>query len=86
MAQNPALELLELRAGLDAELLDEQLPRRSARSECVRLPPRAIERERMLGAEALAVGLGGDQALELGHELVVPAERQLRVVEELERA
>lgn len=39
----------------------------------------------MLDAETLAVGLGGDEALELGHELVVPAESELRFVPKLER-
>jgi hypothetical protein len=40
----------------------------------------------MLDAKALAVRLGRDQPLELGDELVVPAESELRVVEQLERA
>ena len=86
VAQDPALELLELRAGIDAELLEEQLPRGPARRERVHLPAGAVERERMLDAKALAVRLGGDQPLELRHELVVPAEGELSVVAKLERA
>ncbi|HEY3550283.1 MAG TPA: hypothetical protein VGK69_04450 [Gaiellaceae bacterium] len=86
VAQDPALELLQLRAGVDPELVDQQLPRRSARGQRVHLPAGAIQRERVLGAKPLAIRLGRDQPLELGHELVVAAERELGVVEELERA
>jgi hypothetical protein len=39
----------------------------------------------VLGPEALAVRLGRDQPLQLGYELVVAAERELGVMEELER-
>ncbi len=38
----------------------------------------------MLRAHVLAVRLGRDQPLQLGHELVVAAERELGVVEELD--
>jgi hypothetical protein len=38
----------------------------------------------MLHAKALPVGLGRDQPLELGHELVVPAQCELGIVEKLE--
>ena len=84
VAQDPALELLELRAGVDAELFDEQLTGRPASGERVGLPPRAVERERVLRARVLAVRLGRDQPLQLGHELVVAAERELGVVEEVD--
>ena len=84
MEQDPALELLELRAGVDAELFDEQLTGRPAGGERVGLPPRAVERKRVLRARVLAVRLGRDQPLQLGHELVVAAERELGVVEEVD--
>ena len=82
--QDPALELLELRAGVDAELFDEQLTGRPASGERVGLPSRAVERKRVLRARVLAVRLGRDQPLQLGHELVVAAERELCIVEEVD--
>jgi hypothetical protein len=82
--QDPALELLELRAGVDAELFDEQLTGRPACGERVGLPSRAIERKRVLRARVLAVRLGRDHPLQLGHELVVAAERELCIVEEVD--
>jgi hypothetical protein len=39
VAQDPALQLLELRAGIDSELLHEQLAGRPASGECVGLSP-----------------------------------------------
>lgn len=38
MAQDAPLELLELRAGIDPELLDEELPRGPAGRERIHLP------------------------------------------------
>ena len=38
----------------------------------------------MLGARVLAVRLGRDQPLQLGHELVVAAERELCIVKEVD--
>ena len=86
MAQDPALQLLELRAGIDSELLHEQLAGRPASGERVGLPPRAVERECVLRANVLPVRLGRDQPLELGHELVVAAKLELGVVEEFDGA
>ena len=75
----------ELRAGVHAELLDEQLAGGPAGGERVGLSARAVERECVLGAHALPVRLGRDQPLQLGHELVGAPERELGVVEELDR-
>ncbi len=44
VAQDPALQLLELRAGVHAELFDEQLTGGPAGGERVGLPSRAVER------------------------------------------
>lgn len=85
MTQDLPLELLQLGPGIDSELLDEQITRRANGRERVHLPAGAIESERMLGAETLAVGLGRDQPLQLGHEHVVAAERERGVVEKLDR-
>ncbi len=66
VAQDPALELSQLRRGIDAELLHEQLAGGAAGGERVGLAAGAIQRERVLDAEPLPVGLGRDQALSSG--------------------
>ncbi len=79
LAQDRGLERLELGAGVDAELLDQRLARRAVGGERVRLAPGAVEREHELGAGALAEWLRLDERLELGDELGVAAEREIRV-------
>ena len=54
LAEDRGLELAELRAGIDAELLDERLARGAVGGERVGLPARAVEREHELRARALA--------------------------------
>ena len=85
VAEDAALELLQRRAGLDAELVDEHSPGRAVRVERVLLPSRAVEREDVLLAQALAERLLGEQLLELGEQRVVPPERELGVVPQLDR-
>ena len=79
LAEDRGLELAELRAGIDAELLDEGLARGAVGGERVRLAARAVEREHELRARALAQRLGLDERLELGDELGVTAEREVGV-------
>ena len=52
--EDPALEGLELLAGLEPELLDEAAPRLLERLERVGLAAGAVERQHQLGREALA--------------------------------
>ena len=85
LAQDRGLELAELGAGVDAELLDERLARGAVGGERVGLAARAVEREHELRARALAQRLGGDQRLELGDELGVAPEREIRLDPLLER-
>ena len=85
MLKDPALECLQLGARVDAELLDEHRSCRATRIERICLPSGAAEGEHVLGAEALAVGLGRDQPLQLRHELVVAPECELRVVQKFDR-
>jgi hypothetical protein len=77
---------MELGPGVDAELLDEQLPGRPDGGESIDLAAGAIESQCVLSAEVFAVGLCGDQPLELGYERVVASERELGIVEQLDRA
>ena len=86
MAQDPALEFLELRPGSTPSSSDEDLSRGAVGLECVLLADGAIEREYVLRPEALPVRLLGDEPLELGQQLVVTPERELGVVELVPRA
>ena len=54
LAEDRGLELAQLRAGVDAELLDQRLARGAVGGERVGLPARAVEREHELRARALA--------------------------------
>ena len=53
LVEDPALELLQLRRGLEAELLGQVRARLLVRAERFRLSAGAIEREHVLRAEAL---------------------------------
>ncbi len=77
LAEDRGLELLELRAGVDAELLEERLAGGSVGGERVCLAPRAVEREHQLRAGPLAHGLRGDERFELGDELGMTTEREI---------
>ncbi len=79
LPQDRGLELAQLRAGVDAELLDERLAGGAVGGERVRLPAGAVEREHELSARALAERLRLDERLELGDELCMPAEREIRL-------
>ena len=54
LGEHGALQLLELRAGLDPELLDELRPRALVDVERVGLAPAAVEGHHQLPAQALA--------------------------------
>ena len=76
LAEDRGLEVLELRSGFDPELFDEGRPGGPIRLQGVRLPFGAVEREHQLAARPLAERLLCNEGLELGHELVVAAERR----------
>ena len=81
MSQDPALEVLQLGARVDSELLHEDLSCAPIRLECVLLASGAVEREHVLGPKPLSVRLLDDQAFELRKQVVVTPERELGVVE-----
>ena len=78
-------ELLQLDAGLEAQLFVHQRPRVPVDLEPFRLAAAAVEREHQLGAKAFAVRVLGDQRLELGDEREVAAQRELGVDPLLDR-
>ena len=71
------LELLQLLARLQPELFVEQPPKRLEALERVGLPPRPVQGEHQLAVQPLAVRVLGDERLEVGDELIVPAEREV---------
>ena len=71
------LQLLQLAAGFDAELLHEGLASLLIGRERLSLAARAIEREDQAGSRTLAHGLLRDQVLKLGYQLRVAAELEI---------
>ena len=85
MAKDRSLKLLQTGAGLDPELLTERPPSAPVRLECLRLTTASVEGEHQLGAQALAVGMRGNEGFELGDERVLASEGEIRVDPRLER-
>ena len=79
VAEYAALQLAQLRRGLETELGGEVRARLLVRAQGLCLPAGAVERKHLLGAEALPQRMIRAQHLELGDELCVMAEKQLRV-------
>ena len=85
LAQNRLLELVQGRARLDAELVDEQPPRLPIDLEGLGLPARAVEGAHELRAKPLAERMLADERLELPDELGVTAELEVGLDSALER-
>ena len=84
LVQDRPVQRLELRRRVDAELLDEGAAHAVVSFKRFRLPSRAVQRKHQLAVEPLPERVFGDERLELGHELDVAAERQLRFDPRLE--
>ena len=84
LGEDRLLELLELRAGLEAELGDERLARVRVRVERVRLTPGAVEREHQLCAQPLAQRVRSNERRELADQLRVPPAGEVGVDPRLE--
>ena len=85
LPQDRPLELLQRRAGLDAELLDEQRPAVAVTRERLGLAAAAVERDHELAARPLAQGLFLDERLELGDEPGVLSQLEVGVDPLLQR-
>jgi hypothetical protein len=79
LAQDGLLELAQRGARLQPQLLVECRARVLVAGESVGLPARAVEGEHELTAQALAVGVLGDEGLELRNQRDVVAELELGV-------
>src|SRR6476661_1740745 len=84
LAQDRRLETPELLARVEPELVQQTLACGPVRLERVGLAPRAVEREHELAVQVLAQRVLHDQALQLAHQLGLPATRQLSVDPRLE--
>ena len=73
-----------MRAGFDAELVQERAPSLPVGVERLLLPPGAVQGEDVLLPETFAIRMLGDQALELGQERVMATQCELGVVAELD--
>ena len=77
LAQDRAVERLQLRPGLDPELLDERPPRIVVGGERLGLAAAPVEREHQVRAQPLAQRVRADERLDLGHELGVRAQLEV---------
>ena len=67
------MQLLQARARVDPELLDEHAAPFLEGVECLRLPPRPVQREHQLLPEPLPERMLPDQRFELAHDFPGPA-------------
>ncbi len=79
------LQLLERRARLDPELVDEGPARILVGVQGLRLPTRPVQRGHQTPPQALAERVLGDERLELSDQLVVAPECEVGVDPELHR-
>ena len=86
LIQDSLLELLHDWRWVEAQLVAQHDPQPLIGAQRVGLPPGAVERDHQLRDQALAQGVPSDEALELRHQLGVPADRKLCVGQILLRA
>jgi hypothetical protein len=82
--EHPALEVAQLRARLEPELLGESGTRLAVYLERVRLPPGSVEREHQLRAQALAEGVLRDERPQLRNEVAILPSTEIGVEPVLE--
>ena len=76
LPQHSALELLQLRARVEPELLAEQDTALTVDGECFGLAVRAIQSQHQLSAQPLAQRVPGDERFEFRHQRLVASERE----------
>ena len=77
MAENGALELSELLAGLDTEFLDQRFASGSVGLQRLGLAPGAVQRQHAQSPQPFAQRMLRDQGVELGRDLVLAAAVQV---------
>ena len=86
MREDRSLQLLELFARLQAEVVDERPSCLLVGLQRVDLPARAVERQHQLGPQPFAQRLARDERGELTDEIGVAAEREISLDPLLERS
>ena len=76
---------MQLRPGLEADLLDQPGPRGAVGLQRLRLAAVAVEREHELAAQPLAQRMLAHERLQLADHARVVAERELRLDAQLDR-
>src|SRR6185369_10711069 len=77
LLQDRLVEVAELPAGLDTELLHQRRPSRLVDLECLGLAPGAVQGEHQLSPQALAERMLLDHPLDLADQLGVAAEGEI---------
>src|SRR5439155_10996104 len=85
LSEDGCLELPQLRPGLDPEIGHEATPCVSVRAEGIRLAAGPVERKHQLSAERLVVRILPDETLELGDQVAVSTEGEVRIDARSER-
>ena len=78
LTEDPLLELLELRARVEAELGSQLVPNPPVRRQGVRLAPGSVQRRDQQLPEALLIGIGRDCCFQLADHVAGVAEGQSR--------
>ena len=86
MAQHGRLELAQLRAGIDAELVREAGADAAQCGQRVGLPAGAVQRQHQHRPQPLPGGMLGDERGQGAHRLGVPTGRETAAPELLENA
>ena len=79
LPQDRRLELAELRARLEAEIIGERAASGLVRTQGVGLASGAVQAQHELCPKTLSVGVLGDECLKLGDERCIAAEREVGV-------
>jgi hypothetical protein len=86
LGQDGRLQPAQLRPRVDAQLLDQDRPGPLVGQQGIGLPTGPVQGQHELGPQPLPQRLLADQPFELGHQLPVPAQPQLRLDPDLDGA
>ena len=85
LPQDRHLQISQLRARNDPQVLLKDPPEPVECIQRLRLPPVAVERDHELAPPPFTQRATGHQSLQLAHDLVVAAQRELRIEQILQR-
>ena len=79
MGEHSGVQALQGLAGVDAELIGEQVAGPAVGGQRLGLPVAPVQRQHQLAVQPLPQRMLGGQLLQLGGERIVPAKRQIGV-------